>query len=147
MSYYIYGTFFIVYVFLGSGCDVVCLNASWISHEDDGNGAWLTVELRHRVDDVLPPGYGVWIGFGFSHSGTMCGSDLTTAYVSLSDGRLRVEDRYGNASGRPVIIDQAVSNMDMKGYCSVGDPTYASIKQRPRRYDAFGERNMYRYVQ
>ena len=35
----------------------------------------------------------------------MCGSDLTTAYVSLSDGRLRVEDRYGNASGRPVIDD------------------------------------------
>ena len=35
----------------------------------------------------------------------MCGSDLTTAYVSLSDGRLRVEDRYGNVSGRPVIDD------------------------------------------
>eukprot|EP00118_Oscarella_pearsei_P023387 m.279705 g.279705 ORF g.279705 m.279705 type:complete len:529 (+) comp40624_c1_seq33:1591-3177(+) len=82
-----------------------CMDASWLHHTDD-DASWLTVELRREIDP-LPEGYEHWLGFGFSRSGKMCGSDLTTAFFSLKDGRLLVEDRFGNASGRPEVdIDQ-----------------------------------------
>ncbi|XP_065827350.1 uncharacterized protein [Oscarella lobularis] len=69
------------------------------------NKSVLTTEIKRSVGDF-------WIGIGLSVNGTMCNSDIVTAFFSLRDGSLQVQKRKASFYGEPMIIANDTTILD-----------------------------------